>query len=147
MLFTGFHGTAPVGSGGALVVLNEYPVIQRVDFNFCDTVFLQNSNLYEHVTINKPLIVQGKRREATIMDGGGSENAIYSGTDNGAYQGVTLRNCFHSILLYYADSCGIDNVVANSCESIRTECDPADIEDTKSSDFFFSFIFYFLLRY
>ena len=136
MLFTGFHGTAPVGSVGTLAVLNEYPVIQRVDFNLCDTVFVQNSNLYGHVTINTPLIVQGKRREATIMDGGGSGNAICNGTDNEANLGLTMRNCFHSILLHYVDSCGIDDAVVNSCESIRAECDPANTGDTKSSDFF-----------
>lgn len=111
MLLISFAAGLQVVSGGTLVIPDNYPTIQKAvnAANPNDTVYVREGTYYEQVTVNKPLILQGESRNATIMDGGGSGNVIHSGANGVVIQGLIVRNGSHGILLYYADSCEINS--------------------------------------
>lgn len=107
----------PMVSGGTLVVPEDYPTIQQaVDAaNPNDTVYVREGTYYEHVTIDKPLILRGENRDTTIMDGSGSGNVVHIKANNVTIQGFTVRDGYQGIFFDHADHCKIDDVLATSC--------------------------------
>jgi len=53
-----------------------------------DTILVSSGTYYEHVTVNKSLILQGEDRETTIIDGNGKGKVVYVTANN-----VEIRNC------------------------------------------------------
>jgi parallel beta-helix repeat protein len=64
-----------------------------------DTVFVRNGTYYEHVMVNKTLILSGEDRNATIIDGEYKDPPEMQGsivvvvTDNVRINGFTLQHC------------------------------------------------------
>lgn len=83
-----------------LYVPDDYSTIQAaVDAaNPSDTVFVRAGTYYEHVVINKSLILQGEDKTTTIIDGSGSGYGIHMpSTDNVSISDFTVRNTQYGI--------------------------------------------------
>lgn len=79
---------------GDIYVPGDYPAIQQ-GINAAtsgDTVHVAAGTYYEHITIDKPLILLGEDRETTIIDGGGTGNVVYVTADHVEISGFTVQN-------------------------------------------------------
>jgi nitrous oxidase accessory protein NosD len=87
-----------------------------------DTVFVYSGIYYEHVNVNKPILLQGENREITVIDGGGEEDVVYV-SKNASIRGFTIRNSGNAseagnydfgieVHAGFVDIC--DNIVSNN---------------------------------
>jgi parallel beta-helix repeat protein len=107
----------PVVSGATITVPDDYPTIQQAvnAAHAGDTVYIRSGTYYEHVVIDKSLILQGETRDTTIVNGSGSGYVIHLRADNVFIQQLTVTNGNRGIFLDHADNCEIDDVIANYC--------------------------------
>lgn len=84
---------------------SEYSTIQNAVDNATNqsTVYVYNGTYFENVRINKPILLQGESKYKTIIDGGGTCDVVYVGSDDVTISGFTISN---SGELY--DNAGID---------------------------------------
>ncbi|WP_229395562.1 NosD domain-containing protein [Methanosarcina sp. DH1] len=83
-----------------------------------DTIFVKSGTYYEHLTINKPITLQGEDKNTTIIDGSGSGNVIYTnGFNNLVISDITVKNGNIGIYLERSTNNFVKNViVANNIE-------------------------------
>lgn len=78
-----------------LVVPDQYAKIEWAIGNATsgDTIFVLSGTYYEHLTVNKPLILLGENKESTIIDGLGENRTIINTTaDNVVISEFTVQN-------------------------------------------------------
>jgi nitrous oxidase accessory protein NosD/Tol biopolymer transport system component len=77
-----------------LTVPDDYPTIQDAvsAADPGDTVSVRKGVYTENIIISKPLTLQGEDREKTIIDGGGSGNAVHITASHVTVEGITVRN-------------------------------------------------------
>ena len=84
-----------------------------------DTIFVYSGTYYEHVKINTSIVLQGEDKEGTIIDAGGSRDAIYVTADNVEITGFSVINSGpywpnSGIALNRNEQCIVtDNIVSN----------------------------------
>ena len=64
-----------------------------------DTIYVYSGTYYEHVKINTSIVLQGEDKESTIIDAGGSGDAIFVTADYVEVTGFSVINS--AILLVY----------------------------------------------
>jgi parallel beta-helix repeat protein len=57
-----------------------------------DTVLVSGGTYYEHLSVDKPIQLQGENKHNTIIDGNSSGTLIYVNSNNVTISGFTLRN-------------------------------------------------------
>lgn len=57
-----------------------------------DTINIPSGIYYEHIVINKPLILIGENRDTTIIDGSGIASVVYINANNVTISGFTIQN-------------------------------------------------------
>ena len=94
----------------------NYTTIQAAVNNASDgdTVYVHSETYYEHVTVNKRIILVGANQ--TVIDGSGSGSCIYVTTDKSEIIGFTVQNGRWGIYLCSVRGCKVDrnNFVNNS---------------------------------
>ena len=85
---------AEVEAGVTITVPDDYPTIQQaVNAAFpYDTVYIRSGTYHEHLTIGKPLTLQGEDRETTIIDGDAPGNIIYISSSYVTLYGLKIIN-------------------------------------------------------
>ena len=80
-------------SGNTIYVPNDYPTIQAaIDAaSSGDTIFVFSGIYYEHLTINKQVILTGEDRNTTIIDGNGSGDVVIVNVDYVQIHGFTIQ--------------------------------------------------------
>ncbi|MEM2971785.1 MAG: NosD domain-containing protein [Candidatus Bathyarchaeia archaeon] len=68
------------------------------------TILVDAGIYHEHVSVYKSLNLQGEDSKTTIIDGGGSGNAVYITADYVNITGFTVRNGHYGIQLYYSSN-------------------------------------------
>lgn len=115
MVCTVFAMAVPTNiSAATITVPDDYPTIQQAINGAIagDTVYVRAGTYYEHVTIGKSLSLEGEDRNTTIIDAGGSGNAIYLTGGNVNIEGITATNSRYGI--YFKDSYNPAGVVVVS---------------------------------
>ena len=112
----------------SLTVPDDYQTIQEAINNARpgDIIFVSSGVYYEHIHVNKTLVLIGEDRETTIIDGEKRLESIVKITaDNVRITGFTLRNTAWKwgvcgVEVYSAINCEIrDNNVFHTCHQIR----------------------------
>jgi uncharacterized protein YukE len=77
-----------------IIVPDDYPTIQAAINALAegDTVFVRNGTYYEHVTINKSIMLVGEDSNTTIIDGNGTGPIIDIGANYVTISNFTIRN-------------------------------------------------------
>ncbi|MEM3626592.1 MAG: right-handed parallel beta-helix repeat-containing protein [Candidatus Bathyarchaeia archaeon] len=96
----------------------DYPTIQE-GINAVDgggTVHVGAGTYFEHLTISKPLTLEGENRATTIIDGSGSGNVIeVSSTYGVTVSGFTVQNGGgNGVFLWDADNCQLEDLDVKS---------------------------------
>ncbi|UCE95472.1 MAG: right-handed parallel beta-helix repeat-containing protein [Candidatus Bathyarchaeota archaeon] len=107
-LILGLKGRLSVGASPNVLYVPtiDYPTIQSAIDSAAsgDTIFVYSGTYYEHIVVNKSILLVGENMVSTIIDGGGSGDAILiRRTDNVTIQGFTIRNCSHGISLEHSN--------------------------------------------
>ncbi|MFC1716980.1 PKD domain-containing protein [Candidatus Poribacteria bacterium] len=98
-----------------ITVPDDHPTIQQA-VNVAssgDTVYVRSGTYYEHVTIDKSLILQGEDRNTTIINGGGTGKGIYVTANYVTIERVTATNNERGICLI--TNYTINHVVISDC--------------------------------
>jgi len=122
VLFTIIFAAAVNVTAATITVPDDYLTIQAAvnAASSGDIVYMRSGTYYEHVTIGKPLALQGEDRNTTIIDGGGTGKVITAtSTSNVAVSGFTVRNGGSSWAGYNKDA-GI--VLDNTSHSLVSDC-------------------------
>ena len=115
VMFAAVFAAVPVNVYAATIIVpDDYPTIQQaIDAaSSSDTVYVCSGTYYEQVTIGKSLTLEGEDRNTTIIDAGGTGNAIHLTADYVTIRGVTATNGQFGLLL---DDVGIGHAVMSDC--------------------------------
>jgi len=88
-----------------------YTTIQAAvdDAGEADTVYVYAGIYYEHVTIGKPLTLQGEDRDTTEINGSGTGYVIYANANNVTVTGFKITNGNYGIRAAWASNIVISN--------------------------------------
>lgn len=92
-------------SGGAHFTSIQEAIDNANDGN---TVYVYSGTYFEHLTINKSIILMGEDRQTTIIDGGGYGKVIYVSGDDVSISGFTIQNGEYGIYCDESDSITIN---------------------------------------
>jgi len=87
---------AVVFSGRTIVVPDDYPTIQAAVDHAVDgdTIRVKAGTYYEHVVVDKSLIIRGDNKDFTIVDGSGEDNHVFCvKADQVEISGFTIQKC------------------------------------------------------
>jgi len=90
-----------------------------------DTIYIYSGTYYEHVKINTSIVLQGEDKESTIIDAGGSGDAVFVTADNVEITGFNVINSgpywpSSGIELHQNKECVVtENIVSNCCIGIH----------------------------
>ncbi|MDH7477489.1 MAG: pectinesterase family protein [Candidatus Bathyarchaeota archaeon] len=96
-----------------IIVPDDYSTIQEAidNANAGDTVYVKAGIYYEHVVVNKTLMLIGEIRETTIIDANGTATAVEIECSFVTFKGFTVRNAVAGI---YLSERAIQNTVENN---------------------------------
>lgn len=96
-----------------IIVPDDYPTIQEAisHANDGDTVYVRAGTYYEHVTINKTILLVGENKNKTIIDGNGSYEVVrITFAQNVVISGFTIRGGYASnVFVIRSFNCTISN--------------------------------------
>jgi parallel beta-helix repeat protein len=105
----------PAKSASTIITVpDDYTKIQWAIGNATigDIIYIRSGTYYEHLTINKPLILMGENKENTMIDGSGKNQTIIQVTANNVtITGITVQNSSRTPGTSYA---GI-KISSNTC--------------------------------
>ncbi len=81
-------------TGVTLIVPDEYETIQAAIDAAApgDTVYVRAGTYFEHVVVDKQIVLQGQDADSTIIDGGGSGPVVELSADGVTIQGFTIQH-------------------------------------------------------
>jgi len=80
------------------------------------TIFVEEGIYYEHVVVNKSLLLIGEKKSTTVIDGQGHGILIdIFNVSSVAVNGFTLRNCLWGIRLTLSNETTISNNIMKNC--------------------------------
>jgi len=81
-------------TGVTLIVPDQYETIQAaIDAaGPGDTVYVRAGTYFEHVVVDKQIVLQGQDADSTIIDGGGSGPVVHLTADGLTIQGFTIQH-------------------------------------------------------
>jgi len=91
----GVGSSMPVAASPAIMrVPDDYSTIQEAvnAANAGDAIFVSAGTYYEHVTVDKSVLLIGEDRSTTIIDGGGEGTVVSVTADNVTVNGFTIQN-------------------------------------------------------
>ncbi|UCE74674.1 MAG: right-handed parallel beta-helix repeat-containing protein [Methanomassiliicoccales archaeon] len=91
-------------SGGAHFTSIQEAIDNANDGN---TIYVYSGTYFEHITIDKSLIIMGEDMDTTIIDGEGSGRVIYIPGDDISISGFTIQNGEYGIYCDESDSLNI----------------------------------------
>lgn len=94
MTASGFGVLLIKAAPATIVVPDDYPTIQEAVNGAVDgdTIFVEVGTYYEHVVVNKTILLVGEDVSTTIIDGGGIGHVVYVVRNNVSLTGFTVRN-------------------------------------------------------
>lgn len=80
---------------GEVIVPDQYPSIQDAIDNISDgdTIYVRAGVYYEHVVVNKAVVLVGENRDTTIIDGSHVGIVVNITRDSISISGFTIQNC------------------------------------------------------
>lgn len=80
---------------GEVIVPDQYPSIQDAIDNVSDgdTIYVRAGVYYEHVVVNKAVVLVGENRDTTIIDGSHVGIVVNITRDSISISGFTIQNC------------------------------------------------------
>jgi len=111
----------------SIIVPDNFTTIQEAinNANSGDTIFVSSGIYYEHVVVNKTVVLIGENRETTIVDGSNAGTVIQITASNVKITGFKLQNTGwkwgrSGVEVYNVNNCEIeDNSVFLTCHQIR----------------------------
>ena len=113
-------GALPIAASTTIIVPDDYPTIQQAvnAANTGDTVYVCQGTYYEHVTIGKPLVLQGENRGTTTIDGGGSGKVVTVTSSNVTICELTITHSGNSTS--FPEDAGV--VLLNARNALIEDC-------------------------
>jgi nitrous oxidase accessory protein len=101
-----------VAISNTIWVPDNYTTIQEAinNANEGETILIKAGTYYEHVIVNKPLLLVGENKQNTTIDGSGTETVVYVIANNVTLSGFTIQNGEQGIYLRYSSN----NVVSGN---------------------------------
>jgi parallel beta-helix repeat protein len=83
-----------ISPNACIIVRDDYSTIQGAinAADTGDTIYVRKGTYYEHVVVNKTVLIIGESRQNTIIDGNGAGNVVYVTANSVTISGFTILN-------------------------------------------------------